>query len=64
MSYIKEPQYANFFKNFDKKLTKNIMKRCVVDVFAIVMARPSTRTFNSEDILALNLVLVCIHEVN
>lgn len=34
IDYIGSPQYNNFFKEFDKKLTKNLLKRCIVDPFA------------------------------
>ena len=33
MDYCQSPQFANFFKAFDKKLTKNVLKRCVIDPF-------------------------------
>ncbi len=33
IEYVQSPQYNNFFKEFDKKLTKNILKRCVVEPF-------------------------------
>ena len=34
IEYIQSPTYNNFFKDFDKKLTKNILKRCIVEPFA------------------------------
>lgn len=34
IEYIQSPSYNNFFKEFDKKLTKNILKRCIVEPFA------------------------------
>jgi len=34
IEYIQTPQYNNFFKEFDKKLSKNVLKRCVVDPFS------------------------------
>ena len=34
IEYIQCPQYNNFFKEFDKKLTKNILKRCIIEPFA------------------------------
>ena len=37
IEYIQEPQYTNFYKNYDKKLTKNILKRCVVDLFSSIV---------------------------
>ncbi len=33
VEYLHTPQYINFFKNYDKKLTKNMVKRCVVEPF-------------------------------
>ena len=33
MDYSQSPQFANFFKAFDKKLSKNVLKRCVIDPF-------------------------------
>ena len=41
MDYCQSPQFANFFKAFDKKLTKNVLKRCVIDPFTErVMKKP------------------------
>lgn len=34
MNYVQSPQYQNYFAQFDKKLTKNILKRCIVEVIA------------------------------
>ena len=31
--YLRSPSYANYYKNHDKKLTKNTVKRCVVEPF-------------------------------
>ena len=33
IDYVKSPQFNNFYREFDKKLTKNVLKRCVVDPF-------------------------------
>jgi len=33
IDYVKSAQFNNFFKEFDKKLTKNVLKRCVIDPF-------------------------------
>ena len=32
IEYIQTPAYINYFQNYDKKLTKNILKRCIVEV--------------------------------
>ena len=47
IEYIQSPQYHNFFKEFDKKLTKNILKRCVVEPFNDRIMKKSQRP-NSE----------------
>ena len=33
VQFLHSPLYHNFFKSKDKKLTKNMVKRCVVDPF-------------------------------
>jgi deoxyhypusine synthase len=33
VKYLSTPSYNNYFKVHDKKLTKNTIKRCVVDPF-------------------------------
>ena len=33
MKYLSTPSYTNYYKVHDKKLTKNTIKRCVIDPF-------------------------------
>jgi len=33
VEYLHSPHYINMFKKYDKKLTKNMIKRCVVEQF-------------------------------
>ena len=30
LEYVQSPQFAQFFANFDRKIRKNVVKRCVV----------------------------------
>lgn len=34
MDYLQTPGYQNYFAQYDKKLTKNVLKRCIVEVIA------------------------------
>ena len=34
VAFLRTPTYANYFKALDKKLTKNTIKRCVVEPFS------------------------------
>lgn len=43
IEYIQSPSYNNFFKEFDRKLTKNILKRCIVEPFADRIMRKKVR---------------------
>ena len=31
IEFVKCPQFKNYYKTYDKKLTKNVLKRCLVD---------------------------------
>jgi hypothetical protein len=33
VDYVVSPAYHNYYSNYDKKLTKNIVKRCVIEPF-------------------------------
>ena len=33
VAYLHTPQYVNYYKSQDKKLTKNTVKRCVLEPF-------------------------------
>ena len=34
VDYVETPQFVQFFQKFDKKLRKNVVKRCVVSPLA------------------------------
>ena len=49
IDYVQTAQYNNYFKEFDKKLTKNILKRCVVEPFAErIMQKVTTEEGDNE----------------
>jgi hypothetical protein len=33
VGYLQTPTFINFYKKYDKKLTKNMAKRCIVEPF-------------------------------
>ena len=33
VEYLHSPHYINMFKKYDKKLTKNMVKRCIIEPF-------------------------------
>ena len=34
VEFLHTPTYINYYKNYDRKLTKNMVKRCVVEPFS------------------------------
>lgn len=74
IDYIKSAQFNNFFKKFDKKLTKNVLKRCVINPFTErIMKKASSPeekdeieilAANEQNIKALNKVLINLNSVN
>ena len=50
MDYCQSTQFANFFKAFDRKLTKNVLKRCVVDPFSERIMRKSIAPDQKDEI--------------
>ena len=40
IAYLKTPQYVNYYKSQDKKLTKNTVKRCVLEPFIEKFLKP------------------------
>ena len=49
IEYVKSPQFNNFFKEYDKKLTKNVLKRCVIDPFTErIMRKDATEEEKNE----------------
>jgi len=62
LEYIQTPQYNNFFKQFDKKLTKNLLKRCVIDPLATLVSSHPIK--DKALIVALNNLLEELMSVN
>jgi len=56
LDFVQSAQFNNFYKCFDKKLTKNILKRCIVDPFDSV----NFSSFKADDIKTVNRVLAKI----
>ena len=60
LEFVQSVQFNNFYKCFDKKLTKNIWKRCIVDPFDCV----DFSAFSPKDVQVVNKVLAKILEAH
>ena len=49
VEWVDSPQYKNFFKEFDRKLSKNVLKRCIVEPFSERIMRKVPR-MNEEEV--------------